>query len=110
MPIAIRVLTLVLVLAAVHPSRLEADGATSQSLNGVPATVLPFPRSERAARVWDARGCWSVCQSSCTAGQAACLKSGAEPQADCVASTDACDRACQRDCRSGAGPFLPFDW
>jgi hypothetical protein len=74
------------------------------------APVLPFPRGERASRVWDARACWSGCQTACTAEEAACLKSAAAPQADCVARADACDRACQRDCRFGAGPLLPVDW
>jgi hypothetical protein len=73
-------------------------------------SFLPFPRGERASRVWDARACWSACQTVCTANEAACLKAATEPQADCVARTDACDRSCQRDCRSGAGPLLPVDW
>ena len=73
------------------------------------APLLPFPRSERAVRVWNSRACWSTCQMACTADQAACLKTAAMPQRHCVAATDACDRACQRDCRSGAGPLLAID-
>jgi hypothetical protein len=89
-----------------------ADVSRSVTMQPAPEAgpILPFPRGERAARVWNARTCWSACQTVCTAEEAACLKVATEPQADCVARTDACDRACQRDCRSGAGPLLPIDW
>lgn len=89
-----------------------ADVSRPVALRPAPeaAPILPFPRGERASRVWDARACWSACQTVCTAEAAACLKHAAAPQADCVARTDACDRACQRDCRAGAGPLLPIDW
>ena len=100
---------LVVGLATVPAGAAEMSRATIVR-PAVDAPMLPFPRSERAARVWDSRACWSRCQAVCTAEQAACFKQGTEPQADCVARADSCDRACQRECRSGAGPLLPIDW
>jgi hypothetical protein len=67
---------------------------------------LPFPRSERAQSVWESGACWSDCGAYCAWGQAACLK--VDTQGACIASTDACDRYCQKTCRSSGGPFLPI--
>jgi hypothetical protein len=69
------------------------------------ARPLPYPRSERAAAVWNERACWSQCGSYCTWGMAACLEHDA--QGRCLKFTDRCDRQCQRDCRSAGGPYLP---
>ena len=66
--------------------------------------ALPFPRSARAAAVWGEGACWQDCQATCTWGQAACLS--ADSQGACIKYTDACDRMCQRDCRSSGGPYL----
>lgn len=67
----------------------------------------PFSRSARAQAVWDSGACWSECQSACTWDLNACLYQ--DTQGQCLVSTDACDRYCQRTCRVQAGPFLPFD-
>jgi hypothetical protein len=121
---SMRILVFMLFTAfSVAGSALPADAADVSRAPVVrPAAeagpFLPFPRGERASRVWDARACWSACQAVCTAEEAACLKraaipsptADAAPQADCIARTDSCDRSCQRECRSGAGPFLPIDW
>ena len=70
--------------------------------------VLPFPRSERAQSVWASRACWSDCGSYCAWGLAGCLERDAQGQ--CVRLTDACDRYCQRECRTSGGPLLPLDF
>lgn len=70
--------------------------------------VLPFPRSERAQSVWASGACWSDCGSHCAWGLAGCLERDAQGQ--CVRLTDACDRYCQRECRTSGGPLLPLDF
>jgi hypothetical protein len=69
---------------------------------------LPFPRGERAQSVWNSGACWSDCGSHCTWGLAACLQ--VDAQGRCLKLTDACDRYCQRECRTSAGPLLPIDF
>jgi len=66
---------------------------------------LPFPRSERAQSVWASGACWSECGSHCTWGLAACLQ--VDAQGHCLKLGDACDRYCQRECRTEGGPFVP---
>ncbi len=73
-----------------------------------PAHALPFARSKRAQAVWANDACWRACETHCTWGEAACLKFDA--QGRCLTLTDACDRSCQRQCRSWAGPLLPIDF
>lgn len=68
---------------------------------------MPFARSARSQAVWDADGCWRECQTYCAWNLNACLAQ--DTQGVCLAYTDACDRYCQRTCRTQGGPFLPFD-
>lgn len=68
---------------------------------------LPFPRSKRAAAVWASDRCWKECGSYCGWGMAGCLQQ--DPQGQCLKLTDKCDRYCQRECRTMAGPYLPFE-
>ena len=68
----------------------------------------PFSRSERAQSVWASGSCWSDCGSHCAWGQTGCLQHDAQGQ--CIKFTDACDRYCQRECRSSGGPLLPIDF
>jgi hypothetical protein len=68
----------------------------------------PFSRSKRAQTVWASGACWSDCGSHCAWGQSGCLQHDAQGQ--CVKLTDACDRYCQRECRSSGGPLLPIDF
>ena len=92
-------------LALVSPRAEAAD--VSRWRSAAPATriyELPFPRSERAQAVWESGACWSECGAQCAWGQNACLKVDAQNQ--CIAWTDACDRFCQRQCRSYSGPLL----
>ena len=82
-----------------------ADLATMWPAYGHRATpALPFPRGARAAAVWGEDACWNDCQATCTWGLAGCLK--ADNQGRCVQTTDACDRMCQRDCRTRGGPYV----
>jgi hypothetical protein len=70
---------------------------------------LPFPRSERAQSVWALGACWNECGSHCAWGLAGCVTRDAQGQ--CLKLTDACDRHCQRECRSIiGGPLLPLDF
>src|SRR5689334_3256007 len=74
------------------------------------ARQLPFPRTERAAAVWDERACWSQCGALTAWGMADCLRRDA--QGLCVERADHGDRMCQRTCRTSGGPYLPdiFDF
>jgi hypothetical protein len=72
-----------------------------------PNQELPFSRSARAQAVWDSGACWSECGATCAWDLNACLYQ--DTQGRCLVFTDACDRYCQRTCRTQAGPFLPFD-
>ncbi len=65
---------------------------------------LPFPRSARATAVWGESACWRGCQGSCTWGLSACL--AVDAQGRCLKYTNACDRSCQRDCRTQGGPYV----
>jgi hypothetical protein len=68
--------------------------------------VSPYPAGKRAASVWDSDACWRGCTSDCNWRMEACLR---ETDADaCRPHLDACDRACQRACRSRGGPLLGF--
>ena|ERR1041385_6870095 len=71
------------------------------------SSELPFPRSERAQAVWASQRCWRECGSYCAWGMAGCLQQ--DSQGLCLKLTDKCDRYCQRECRTSAGPYLPFE-
>jgi hypothetical protein len=75
--------------------------------HGAQSSELPFPRSERAQSVWASDRCWKECGSYCAWGMAGCLQQ--DSQGLCLKLTDRCDRYCQRECRTNAGPFLPFE-
>jgi hypothetical protein len=68
---------------------------------------LPFSREERAESVWASGHCWKECGAYCAWGMAGCLKE--DSQGRCLKLTDRCDRYCQRECRTMAGPFVPFE-
>jgi hypothetical protein len=67
----------------------------------------PFPLTKRAESVWASGACWDDCGSYSTWNLVACLDHDA--QGRCLKRTDAADRACQRNCRTTGGPFLPLD-
>jgi hypothetical protein len=68
----------------------------------------PFALSGRAQSVWASGACWSECGSYTTWNLVACLKH--DTQGHCLKRADAADRACQRECRTRGGPFLPLDF
>lgn len=86
------------------PARAADLRATRPADGHRAAPALPFPRSARAAAVWGEGACWNDCQATCTWGHTACLS--VDSQGVCVKDTDACDRMCQRDCRTKGGPYL----
>lgn len=105
--IAVRVLLFVgMMLPVCGPASAADPGVMSPGYDRGATSVLPFPRSARAAAVWAESACWRDCQRTCTWGLAGCLK--VEAQGLCLASTDACDRSCQRQCRVQGGPYLPI--
>jgi hypothetical protein len=67
----------------------------------------PFALSGRSQSVWASSACWSECGSYTTWNLVACLER--EKQGRCLKLADAADRACQRECRTRGGPFLPID-
>jgi len=87
--------------------RAELAAAADRALVPTARQALPFPRSARAEAVWAARACWRECQSACTWDLVGCLP--VDQQGRCLEHTDACDRACQHDCRTRGGPYLPFE-
>lgn len=73
-----------------------------------PTNEPPFTRSVRSQFVHDSGSCWSECGSYCAWALNGCLYE--DTQGRCLAYTDACDRYCQRSCRSfTSGPFLPIE-
>ncbi|HVV79541.1 MAG TPA: hypothetical protein VHD59_08005 [Pseudolabrys sp.] len=104
-------IVLVLVAGFAAPS-VAADVAVPRNVSVVApaARQLPFPRTERAAAVWDERACWSQCGAHTAWGMADCLRRDA--QGLCVERADHADRMCQRTCRTSAGPYVPdiFDF
>ena len=72
--------------------------------------ITPYPQGKRSTAVWSFDSCWRGCTSSCNWTMVSCIRAS---DADlCRPHLDACDRSCQRSCRSiGAGPLLGFvDW
>src|ERR1044071_8976448 len=91
---------------------LAADAAGGRTTSVIAPTErqLPFPRTDRAASVWNERACWSECGSRTAWGMAECLKR--DPEGVCLERADHADRMCQRACRATGGPYLPdiFDF
>lgn len=104
----VRIFLLALLFGAIGMPGLGQVRAADLGLRIAPAYSrghdLPFPRSARAAAVWGEGACWNDCQATCTWDQTACLS--ADSQGACVKDTDACDRMCQRDCRTRGGPYM----
>jgi hypothetical protein len=94
--------------ADAHDYTLENRPALSFK-NG-PVHQTPYPQGERAASVWANDACWRDCRSSCAWKMEYCVRSAAPDS--CRPQLDACDRSCQRACRSAwSGPLLGFiDW
>src|SRR4029079_12045332 len=84
-----------------------ADRTTASWRYNAHDPALPFARSERAQAVWASDRCRKECGSYCAWGMAGCRQQ--DSQGLCLKLTDKCDRYCQRECRTSAGPFLPFE-
>lgn len=93
--------------AVIGTGRSEAADAALPRASA-PATMLPFPRSERAHAVWASSACLRDCGAYCAWGQTQCL--ARDTQGQCLKLTDDCDRYCQRSCRTSGGPWLPLDF
>ena len=108
-----RKLLIALFLAAgsAAPS-LAADAVAGRTTSVIAPAVrqLPFPRTERAASVWNERACWSECGARTAWAMAECLNR--DPQGVCLDRANHSDRMCQRECRASGGPLLPdiFDF
>jgi hypothetical protein len=108
------VLTVLIIGGIILPSTGPIAAADDTALRNVPwrytlhREELPFRRSKRAQSVWASGACWSECGSHCAWGQTGCLQH--DGQGRCLKLTDACDRYCQRECRTNGGPLLPIDF
>lgn len=103
---------LLLLLAVLLTGSLSPARAADAGMWGKPAaersTVYRIiPRSPAASLVWAGDACWRGCAMDCGRHFQACLSANA-PEG-CIARNDACDRFCQRECRSYGGPLLPLD-
>jgi hypothetical protein len=72
--------------------------------------VSPYPQSGRAASVWAAEPCWRDCGRQCTWNMETCVRATNIGADACRPKLDACDRACQRNCRIRGGPLLILDF
>jgi hypothetical protein len=70
--------------------------------------VSPFPAGKRAASIWLSDACWRDCSRHCTWNMETCQRAAQVPADVCRPQLDACDRACQRNCRLRGGPLLGF--
>jgi len=70
--------------------------------------VSPFPAGKRAASIWAADACWRDCSRDCTWKMETCVRATDIGADACRPHLDACDRACQRSCRTRGGPLLGF--
>ena len=102
--------TFALTMLAAPAPAADAIVLRSGAISAPAARQLPFPRTERAASVWNERACWTQCGAYTAWAMAECLKR--DPQGVCLERTDHADRMCQRACRTSGGPYLPdiFDF
>ena len=100
------------VLIGLMLGSIVLPGGELAAAERVPATasaqVLPFPRSPRAEIGVGSRACWSRMPIDLHLGPR--RLPAVDSQGRCLKHTDACDRACQRDCRTRGGPYLPIEW
>jgi hypothetical protein len=97
-------LTTVLGMIVAAPGRAADVDAEARWRGDVQFHPLPFPRSERAAAIWDERACWSECGTRTAWSMTACLQYDA--QGRCLRRADRADRFCQRACRTLGGPLV----
>jgi len=97
---------LILTAAGQSPSS-AADVTVWRGREPPPITFRVPPRSPEAAMVWASGACWRGCAQQCGWQFQTCL--GQDLPGNCIAQNDACDRACQSQCRLYGGPLLPFN-
>ena len=107
-----KLLIVCLLAAGFAAPALAADAVVNRNVSAIApaARQLPFPRTERAASVWNERACWSECGARTAWGMVDCLNR--DPQGVCLDRANHSDRMCQRECRASGGPLLPdiFDF
>jgi hypothetical protein len=96
-----------LLMAGVSSAEAADAGSWRKSVAPSAASHRVIPRSPEAALVWAGDACWRGCAMDCGRHFQACLS--ADAPANCIAQNDACDRFCQRECRSYGGPLLPIE-
>jgi len=108
-PLATSLLLLFGLVASAAAGDYAYENRPEVSFNGGPVHVSPYPKSRRAGAIWAGDACWRDCTATCNGRMAACLRAA---DADvCRPHLDACDRSCQRSCRTQGGPLLGFiDW
>jgi hypothetical protein len=74
--------------------------------NSETVRISPYPMGKRASAVWVSDSCWRGCTGTCNGHMQACMS--AYDADACRPHLDACDRACQRTCRTRGGPLLGF--
>ena len=100
-------LAALLLMMAPGPAQAADAGVWSRA-PAAPATVFRvIPRSPAAELIWAKDGCWRGCAQDCGRHHQTCLQ--VDTSGNCMAQNAACDRFCQRACRSYGGPLLPFD-
>jgi hypothetical protein len=95
-------------LAMAPASLLAADRAASRSkpLMAAESGLYSPLQTRQAQAVGAARECWRTCELSCTGDLQACL--AGFPATACLPAANACDRACQRQCRFTGDPVADF--
>lgn len=100
-------LIVTMLMAGFAPAKAADVGGWRKAEPAPAATYRIIPRSPAASLIWAGDACWRGCAMDCGRHLRACLS--ADAAENCQAQNDACDRFCQRECRSYGGPFLPLD-
>jgi hypothetical protein len=101
------VLASFLMVMGLSAAKAADAGVGHKSSVAAAATVYRvIPRSPEASLVWASDACWRGCAHDCGHHFKACISAGE----GCVTENNACDRYCQRECRTYGGPLLPIDW
>ena len=93
-------------MAGLHAARAADAGVGRQRVEASATVYRVIPRSPAAELVWASDACWRGCAMECGRNFKVCLSVGES----CISQNNACDRACQRQCRRYGGPLLPIDW
>jgi hypothetical protein len=86
------------------PKGPYAHAPRAKAIYGIPAPHQPPFASRLSSAAWDAQGCWRDCETGCGEHFQACIRFA--PLEPCHRKINACNLACQRQCRSLGGPIL----